>query len=144
MSVADLEEILQGGAEEIDDHDVVVALFAGVHDPGHAETAHEGLVDLGFLAEGGREGAGNGWLELDSDFFARYGVHAEEDGACGMHEAATAECARTRYAPQPPLAISSSSLYLPPNVTSISTWWQTLGDDTKHGITRLGFLVRIM
>lgn len=95
MSVADLEEILQGGTQEIDDHDVIVALSAGVHDPGNARTTHERLVDLGFLAEGRRERAWNGWLELDSDFFARYGVHAEEDGACGTHEA-TAKCARTK------------------------------------------------
>ena len=121
MSVADLEEILQGGAEEINDHDIIVALFAGVHDPGHAWTTHERLVDFGFLAERGCEGAGNGWLELDSDFFSGYGVHTEEDGAYEVHETGTGTCARTRYAPQPPLAISSSSLYLPPNVTSIET-----------------------
>jgi hypothetical protein len=117
MPVADLEEIFQGGSEEIDDHDVIVALLAGVHDPGNTWPAHERLVDLRFLAEGGRERAGDGWLELDSDFFAGDGVHAEEDGAWGMHEMAA--CARTRYEPQPPLAISSSSLYLPPNMTSI-------------------------
>lgn len=83
MSVADLEEILQGRAEEIDDHDVIVALLSGVHNPWHAWTTHERLVDFGFLAKGGCERAGNSWLELDSDFFSGYGVHAEEDGACG-------------------------------------------------------------
>ena len=120
VPVADLEEIFQGGSEEIDDHDVIVALLAGVHDPGHAWPAHERLVDLGFLAERGCERAGNGGLELDSDFFAGDGVHAEEDGAWGIMSRRPRR-ARTRYAPQPPLAISSSSLYLPPNVTSIET-----------------------
>ena len=82
MSVADLEEILQGGPKEINDHDVVVALFARVHDPGHAWASHERLVNLGLLAKGGREGTWDGGLELDCDFFSGYGVHAEEDGAC--------------------------------------------------------------
>jgi len=119
MLVTDLEEIFQGGSEEIDDHDVVVALLAGVHDPGHAWATHERFVDFGFLAEGGRERAGDGWLELDGDFLAGGGVHAEEDGAwrcvrCG-------DVRTDQDAPQPPLAISSSSLYLPPTVTSIES-----------------------
>lgn len=137
MFVADLEEILQGGSEEIDDHDIIVALFAGVHDPGNAWATHERLVNLGFLAKGGCEGTWNGWLEFDSDFFPSYGVHAEENGACKMNETANVRCARTRYAPQPPLAISSSSLYLPPNVTSIATgsWQRT----TSHTLTSSRF-----
>lgn len=120
MSIADLEEIFQRGTEEIDDHDVVVALLARVHNPGHAWTAHEGLVDFGLLAEGRREGPRYRWLELDCDFFARYGVNAEEDGAYTTDEMARTTCARTRCLPQPPLAISSSSLYFPPNVTSMA------------------------
>lgn len=92
MFVADLEEILQGGSEEIDDHDIIVALFAGVHDPGNAWATHEGLVNLGFLAKGGCEGTWNGWLEFDSDFFPSYGVHAEENGACKMDETTNARC----------------------------------------------------
>ncbi len=79
MAVAHAEEIFEGGAEEVDDHDVVVALAARPVDPGDAGAAQEGLVDLGLLLE--RRRLCNGGLELDGDFLASHGVHALEDGA---------------------------------------------------------------
>ena len=82
VPVAHAEEILEGGPEEVDDHDVVVALLARPVDPGHTGTTHQSLVDLALLLE--RRRLGNRRLELDGDFLACDGVHALEDGAwCG-------------------------------------------------------------
>ena len=51
LSVAKVEEILEGGAEEVEDHSVVVALCS---EPSHERNAHascESLVDLGLILE---------------------------------------------------------------------------------------------
>ena len=80
MPVAHPEEVLERRPEEVDDHDVVVALTARPVDPGHARAAHESLVNLGLLLE--RRGFGNGRLELDGDFLSGDGVDALEDRAC--------------------------------------------------------------
>ena len=77
MPVAHPEEVLERGAQEVDDHDVVVALLAGPVDPGDTRAAHEGLVDLALLLE--RRGLGNSRLEFDGHLLAGDGVHALED-----------------------------------------------------------------
>ena len=79
VAVAHAEEVFERGAEEVDDHDVVVALSARPVDPGDTGTTHECLVDLALLLE--RRGLCNGGLELDGDFLACDGVDALEDGS---------------------------------------------------------------
>ena len=81
VPVAHPEEVLERGPEEVDDHDVVVALPARPVDPGDAGAAHEGLVDFALLLEG--RGLCYGGLELDGDFLACDRVDALEDGSCG-------------------------------------------------------------
>ena len=44
--VAEVEEVLEGWSEEIDDHGVVVALRSEPANEGNADAAGEGLVDL--------------------------------------------------------------------------------------------------
>ena len=77
MPVAHAEEILEGGPEEVDDHDIVVSLLAGPIDPRDTGATHEGLVDLALLLE--RRGLGNSRLKLDGHLLAGDGVHALED-----------------------------------------------------------------
>lgn len=78
VPVAHAEKVFERGAEEVDDHDVVIALFSGPVDPRDARATHEGLVDLALLLEGG--GLCDGGLELDGDFLASDGVYTLEDG----------------------------------------------------------------
>jgi hypothetical protein len=77
LAVAKVEEIFERGAEEIDDHGIVVAFGAEPADEGDADTTGKGLVDLGFVLEL-RVLCLDG-LELDGDFFARNDVDAEID-----------------------------------------------------------------
>ena len=79
MPVAHPKEVLERGAQEVDDHNVVVALLAGPVDPGYTGATHESLVNLGLLLE--RRRFSDGGLELDGDFFAGDGVYALEYGA---------------------------------------------------------------
>jgi hypothetical protein len=75
LAVAEIEEILQGRAEQVQDHGVVVALGA---EPAHerdADAAGERLVDAGFILELGVLGLDA--LELDGDLLAR-----DDVGAC--------------------------------------------------------------
>ena len=78
VPVAHAEEVLERGTEEVDDHDVVVALLSGPVYPGDARAAHESLVDLALLLE--RRGLGYCGFELDGDFLTGDGVHALVDG----------------------------------------------------------------
>ena len=80
MPVTHAEQVLERRTQQVDDHDVVVALLAGPVDPGDTRAAHEGLVDLALLLE--RRGFCNGRLELDGHLFACDGVNALEDGSC--------------------------------------------------------------
>ena len=79
MAVTHLEEVLEGRAEEIDDHDVVLSLLSRIEDPRHAWAAHETLVYLGLVSEGAmfRDGRFN----LDSNLLPRDVVHAIKYGA---------------------------------------------------------------
>lgn len=56
LAVAEVEEVLERGAEEIDDHGVVVAFGPKPADEGDANTTSEGLVDLRFVLELGMFG----------------------------------------------------------------------------------------
>ncbi|KAI3487940.1 hypothetical protein L1887_48023 [Cichorium endivia] len=77
LSVAEVEEVLEGRAEEVDDHGVVVALLAVPADEGDADTACEGLVDLGLILE--LRVLGLDGLELDGDLLTGDDVDAEVD-----------------------------------------------------------------
>lgn len=78
MTIAHLEEVLERRTEEVDDHDVVLSLFARIENPGNSWTAHEALVYLRFVSEGAvfRDCR----LNLDRDLFARNVVDAIENG----------------------------------------------------------------
>ncbi len=47
--MAEVEQVLERGAEEIDDHCVVVAFGPEPTNEGDANAASEGLVDLGLV-----------------------------------------------------------------------------------------------
>jgi hypothetical protein len=51
LSVAEVEEILERGTEEIKDHGVVVALCAEPSHKGYTNTTRKGLVDLRLIFE---------------------------------------------------------------------------------------------
>ena len=51
FAVAEVEEILEGGAEEVEDHGVVVTLGAEPSDERNADAASERLVDAGLILE---------------------------------------------------------------------------------------------
>jgi hypothetical protein len=76
LAVAEVEEILQAGAEQVEHHGVVVALGAEPADKGDADAASERLVDAGLIFELGMLGLDA--LELDGDFLA-----GDDVGACG-------------------------------------------------------------
>ena len=46
FAVAKVEEVLEGGAEEVEDHDIVIALCAEPSDKGDTHTSRKRLVDL--------------------------------------------------------------------------------------------------
>lgn len=49
LAVAEVEEILQRRAEQVQDHGIVVALGTKPADEGDADTTGEGLVDASFI-----------------------------------------------------------------------------------------------
>lgn len=51
LAVAKVEEVLEGGPEQVEDHGVVVAFGAVPANKGNADTAGESLVDLGLVFE---------------------------------------------------------------------------------------------
>lgn len=75
LSVAEVEEVLQTGAKEVEDHGVVVTLGTEPADEGDANTASEGLVDSGLILELGVLGLDA--LELDGDLLSGDNVGAE-------------------------------------------------------------------
>ena len=75
LPVTEVEQVLEGRAEQIDDHCVVVALSAEPPHEGHADTAREGLEDLGLIFELGVLGLHG--LELDGDLLTRDDVYPE-------------------------------------------------------------------
>lgn len=77
LSVTEIEEVLQAGAQEVDDHGVVVTFSAVPADKGNADTTGKRFVDAGFIFKLGMFGLDG--LELDGDFLARDDVGAEID-----------------------------------------------------------------
>ena len=51
FTVAKVEEVLEGGAEEVDDHRVVVAFGTEPPNKGDTDATSKGLVDLGLILE---------------------------------------------------------------------------------------------
>lgn len=75
LAVAEVEEILQTGAEEIQNHGVVVTLSAEPADEGDTHTASKGLVDTGLIFELGVLGLDA--FQLDGNLFAGDDVGTE-------------------------------------------------------------------
>jgi hypothetical protein len=86
LAVAEVEEVLERGAEQVQDHGVVVALGAEPADEGDADTAGERLVDAGLIFELGVLGLDA--LELDGDLLARDDVGTYTRQRCGSRRAA--------------------------------------------------------
>jgi hypothetical protein len=51
FAVAEVEEVLEGGPEQVKDHGIVVAFGAVPANKGHTDAAGESLVDLGLVFE---------------------------------------------------------------------------------------------
>lgn len=77
LSVAEVEEILQTGAEKVENHGVVITLGTEPTDKGNADTASEGLVDTGLVLQLGVLGLDG--LELDGNLLTGDDVGAEVD-----------------------------------------------------------------
>ena len=77
LAVAEVEEVLEGGAEEIHNHRVVVALGAEPPDEWHADTTRKCLVHFGLIFK--LRVLGFDRLELDGDLFAGDDVDTEVD-----------------------------------------------------------------
>lgn len=75
FAVAEVEEILQTGSEEVKDHGVVVTLGTEPTDKGNTNTAGQGLVDSGLILKLGVLGLDA--LELDGNLLAGDDVGAE-------------------------------------------------------------------
>lgn len=77
LAVAEVEQILQTGAEEVQHHGVVVTFRSEPTDERDANTTGEGLVDTGLVLE--LRVLGLDALELDRDLFAGDDVGAQVD-----------------------------------------------------------------
>lgn len=119
MAITHFKQILQRWAEQVDNHDIVIALLPRPHYPWYARTTHESFVNLAFLLQWTIFCYGR--LELDGDLLPRDRVHTHKHGTLE-------DCLRLRRelkietrSPQPPVpTISSSIRYLPPNVGAIT------------------------
>lgn len=76
FAVAEVEEVLEGGAEEVEDHGVVVTLGTEPSDERNADAASEGFVDAGLILQ--LRVLGLDGLKLDGDLLA-----GDDVGACG-------------------------------------------------------------
>lgn len=76
FAVAEVEEILEGGSKEVEDHGVVVTLGAEPSDERNADAASERLVDAGLILE--LRVLGLDGLKLDGNLLA-----GDDVGACG-------------------------------------------------------------
>lgn len=85
LAVAEVEEILQAGAEEIKNHGIVVTLGTEPADKWDTDTTSERLVDTGLIFELGVLGLDR--LKLDGNLFTGDDVGAEVD----ITEAATSD-----------------------------------------------------
>ena len=79
--VAEVEEVLEGWSEEIDDHGVVVAFGAEPANERYTDATGESLVDFGFILELGVLGLDR--FELDGDFFTGDDVDSQVNITCG-------------------------------------------------------------
>ena len=77
LAVAEVEEILQAGSEEVEDHSIIVALSSEPADEGNADASSEGLVDAGLIFE--LWVLGLDALKLDGNLLARDDVGSEVD-----------------------------------------------------------------
>jgi hypothetical protein len=77
LAVAEVEEILQAGAEQVENHGIVVTLGAEPADEGNTDTTSQGLVDTSLIFELGVLGLDA--LELDGNLLAGDDVGAEVD-----------------------------------------------------------------
>lgn len=77
LAVAEVEEVLERGAEQVQDHGIVVALCSKPADERDADAASERLVDTGLIFELGVLGLDA--LELDGNLLAR-----DDVGTCGV------------------------------------------------------------
>jgi hypothetical protein len=77
LSVAEVEKILQTGAEEIENHSIVVTLGSEPADKRDADASCEGLVDTSLILELWVLGLDG--FKLDGDFFTRDDVGSEID-----------------------------------------------------------------
>jgi len=75
FTVAEVEEILEGGAEQVENHGVVVTLGAEPPDEGNTDAASERLVDAGLILE--LRVLGLDGLKLDGNLLA-----GDDVGAC--------------------------------------------------------------
>jgi hypothetical protein len=85
LSVAEVEEILQAGSEEIKNHGIVVTLGTEPADKWDADTTSERFVDTGLIFELGVLGLDR--LEFDGNLFTRDDVGTKVD----ITEAATSD-----------------------------------------------------
>lgn len=74
FAVAEVEQILQAGAEKIDHHGIVVTFGTEPADKGNANTTGEGLVNASLILKLGVLGLDT--LQLDGNFLARNDVGA--------------------------------------------------------------------
>lgn len=79
LAVAEVEEILQARAQEVQDHGIVVTLGTEPADKGDTDTASQRLVDAGLIFELGVLGLHA--LQLDGNLLSRYDVGAQVDVA---------------------------------------------------------------
>ena len=77
LAIAEVEEILEGWAEEIQDHGIVVTLGSEPTNEWDSDTSSEGLVDAGFVLQ--LWVLGLDALELDGNLLSRDDVGSEVD-----------------------------------------------------------------
>ena len=75
--VAEVEQVLEGGSKEIDNHRIVIALGSKPANEGNPYATRKGLVDLGFVLKLGMLRLHG--LEFDGDFLAGDDVDPEVD-----------------------------------------------------------------
>jgi hypothetical protein len=76
LAVAEVEQVLQGRSQEVENHGIVVTLGTEPANKGNSDATSEGLVDASLILK--LRVLGLDALELDGDFFAR-----DDVGACG-------------------------------------------------------------
>ena len=94
FAIAEVEEVLKRGAEEIDDHCIIIAFGSEPANERNTDTTCKSLVDLGLVLELGVLGLDG--FELDGHFLAGDDVDSEVDVPCGGNVRHHKH--RTRYA----------------------------------------------